>query len=67
MNYTYKKTYSTLNELLNEMFPPIADQENKPRLRISEQWNNSQYWKAPMASMEDLELELKKEKAAPKK
>lgn len=47
--------YSTINELVDEMFTPIVEEKTN-KLRSSEQWNNYNYWKAPLPSLDDTDI-----------
>ena len=52
--------YTTLNELVHEMFPPLFETVKPTTLRSSEQWNNWNYWKPPLPNIEE---DLKQQQA----
>eukprot|EP01119_Soliformovum_irregulare_P021520 TRINITY_DN7182_c0_g1_i1.p1 TRINITY_DN7182_c0_g1~~TRINITY_DN7182_c0_g1_i1.p1 ORF type:complete len:897 (-),score=322.29 TRINITY_DN7182_c0_g1_i1:45-2735(-) len=49
INHTYKKTYPTLSELVNAMFPPFQSQTQM----VAEEFNNFNYWKPPLPALEE--------------
>jgi len=49
VNYTYKKTFGTLNDLANEMFPGLKKSD------ADEEWNQWNYWKEPINYVEEKE------------
>eukprot|EP01117_Protostelium_nocturnum_P020925 TRINITY_DN975_c0_g1_i1.p1 TRINITY_DN975_c0_g1~~TRINITY_DN975_c0_g1_i1.p1 ORF type:complete len:944 (+),score=418.69 TRINITY_DN975_c0_g1_i1:187-3018(+) len=58
VNHTYRKTFGTLNELINEMFPAIQSKNQS----VDEEWNEWNYWKEPM---KEVELVLEEKPAPP--
>jgi len=50
----YNKTYTKLNELVDEMFPPLSPKD------VEAEWNEWQYWKSNhvMSNLADVEKEL---------
>jgi len=48
---SYKKSYSTINELVHEMFPFAA----KGKAKVDEVWNQFNYWKPPCSLLSDEE------------
>jgi len=54
----YTKTYTKLNELVDEMFPPLHPQKKQ---RVEDHWSDGQYWSPRQAfNLEDIEAELQK-------
>jgi len=54
----YTKTYTKLNELVDEMFPSINPQK-KPH--VEDEWSEGQYWTSrPSFNLDDIEKELNK-------
>jgi len=55
----YTKTYNKLNELVDEMFPPLNPQ--KKQLHVEDTWSEGQYWSPRLHfSLESIEAELQK-------
>ena len=46
-NKTYVKTYGTLNELVDAVFPPIEAQRESTEDDVEEHFNAFQYWRTP--------------------
>mgnify|MGYP007125571389 CR=1 FL=1 len=52
------KSYTKINELVEQMFPPYHPEE-KRHVDTEEQWNDWQYWRTPPPyTLEELESQL---------
>lgn len=56
-----QRTYTKINELVEQMFPAYHKKKSSSAAKPSEQWNDFQFWETrPAYSLDDLEKELLK-------
>ena len=48
VNSTYRKSYVKLNDMVQEMFPPLQPQ----RPHDDEDYNDFNYWRVPLPTLE---------------
>lgn len=51
MNHTFRKSYSNINDLIDEIFPPYSESGSGGTARkasVSEQFSDVNFWRMPV-------------------